>query len=660
MDKTFIIDLVYNITLLLSLGLIYTVFQKRLNIKIWVLNILLGISVGLVGLLVMTMSVHLTSGTIFDARSVLMSVTGMFFGLIPTLIAGAIMTIYRITIGGAGVYAGILSIITTGAIGVFWHYYRLDKIVKKKSTFMVEFYLFGILTHITMLLCMFAFPFDQAISVLKAITLPVILLYPIGVYLLSILLVNQLLRKELMLSLKKSESLFNQFLEHSPIYIYFKDQGMRMVKLSKNFETMTGKPLKELIGKTTDEIFPPDMAHRINEDDNQVFKNGNIVQLYEEQDGKTFLTTKFPIKIDNETHYMAGYSLDISERINREKEILFLSYHDPLTGLYNRRFYEEEILKIDVEANLPISIIIGDVNGMKLINDSFGHYEGDQLLIKATKAINENLRVDDVVIRWAGDEFVIILPKTTEIEAEVIMSKINKTCEAEYIKAIQISVSFGVETKKYESQSIEKLLIAAEKNMYKNKIMQNIDQKGNVINTIINTLHEKNQREELHSKRVSEYSVKLAKAMAFSEIDVSKIKIAGMLHDIGKIALEEGTLNKQTTLTDSEWEDIKRHPEIGYRIIGSSYEMIDIAEYTLSHHERWDGRGYPKGLIGEEIPKIARIIGIADAYDAMTSARTYRKILSKEEAIVEIEKNRGTQFDPEIAKIFIEKVLKTG
>jgi len=295
---------------------------------------------------------------------------------------------------------------------------------------------------------------------------------------------------------------------------------------------------------------------------------------------------------------------------------------------------------------------------MKLINDSFGHYQGDQLLIKATKAINDNLREQDLVVRWAGDEFVIILPKTTELEAVSIMHKIIKSCEAEYVKAIQISVSFGLDMKESADQSIEKLLISAEKSMYKNKIMQNIDQKGNIINTIINTLHEKNQREEMHSKRVSEYSVKLAKAMAFSEIDISKIKIAGMLHDIGKIALEEGTLNKQTKLTDTEWEDIKRHPEIGYRIIGSSYEMIDIAEYTLAHHERWDGNGYPKGLGGEEIPKIARIIGIVDAYDAMTSERTYKKMLTKEEAIVEIEKNSGTQFDPEIAEVFIEKVLK--
>jgi diguanylate cyclase (GGDEF)-like protein/PAS domain S-box-containing protein len=461
MENNFIVDLVYNITLLLSLGLIYIVFQKKLNISIWIHNLLLGISIGLVGLLVMTMSVQLISGSIFDARSVLMSVTGMFFGLIPTIIAGLMMSIYRIAIGGIGLYAGLLSIILTGAIGVYWHYYRLDKIIKKKSTFMIEFYLFGVIVHIVMLLCMFAFPYNQAISVLKAITVPVMVLYPIGVYLLCILLVNQLLRKELLLNLKKSESLFNQFLEHSPIYIYFKDQDMQIIKLSKNFEKMTGRPLKELIGKSTDEIFPPEIAHRINEDDNQVFKNGNIVQLYEEQEGKTFLTTKFPIKIDNETHYMAGYSLDISERINREKEILFLSYHDPLTGLYNRRFYEEEILKIDIEANLPISIMIGDVNGMKLINDSFGHYQGDQLLIKATKAINENIRTDDLVIRWAGDEFVIILPKTTEVEAEEIMRRINKSCENEYIKAIQISVSFGLETKEFTNQSIEKFIIAA-------------------------------------------------------------------------------------------------------------------------------------------------------------------------------------------------------
>ncbi|MBC8015586.1 MAG: HD domain-containing protein, partial [Sporomusaceae bacterium] len=127
--------------------------------------------------------------------------------------------------------------------------------------------------------------------------------------------------------------------------------------------------------------------------------------------------------------------------------------------------------------------------------------------------------------------------------------------------------------------------------------------------------------------------------------------------DIGKIAIEEGILNKPGMLTEQEWAEIKRHPEIGYRILSSSHEMLELTESVLSHHEKWDGTGYPKGLKGEEIPRIARIIGLADSYDAMTSERSYRKALSEDAVLKEIRENAGTQFDPEIARNFVEKVL---
>jgi len=134
----------------------------------------------------------------------------------------------------------------------------------------------------------------------------------------------------------------------------------------------------------------------------------------------------------------------------------------------------------------------------------------------------------------------------------------------------------------------------------------------------------------------------------------------GLLHDIGKIAIDDSILNKPGKLTEQEWEEIKRHPDIGYRILSTSYDFLELADCILAHHEKWAGTGYPKGLKGEDIPRIARIIAIADSYDAMTSERPYRKAMSEEEACIEIRKNSGTQFDPKIARIFIEKVLGMG
>jgi diguanylate cyclase (GGDEF)-like protein/PAS domain S-box-containing protein len=351
---------------------------------------------------------------------------------------------------------------------------------------------------------------------------------------------------------------------------------------------------------------------------------------------------------------------DITKRRKVEEEVIFLSYHDKLTGLYNRRFYEEEVKRLDTERNLPISVIIGDVNGLKLVNDAFGHAKGDVLLQKAAAAIQSACRADDIVARWGGDEFVILLPKTKSEEAERIIERIKQQYSNQQVNALSISISFGWDTKKKIDQDIHKVLKSAEDYMYKHKIIENENVRSNIIGTIIKTLHEKNPREEQHSERVSEICQSIGKAMGFSEIEVTKLKVIGLLHDIGKIAIEEGILNKPGKLTKQEWNEIKRHPEIGYRILTTSYDMLELASCILAHHERWDGRGYPNRLKGEAIPRIARIIALADSYDAMTSKRSYRDSLSEKEALLEIRKNSGTQFDPEIARIFIEKVYAIG
>ena len=352
-----------------------------------------------------------------------------------------------------------------------------------------------------------------------------------------------------------------------------------------------------------------------------------------------------------------GTLQDITERKEKEEENYYLSYHDVLTGLYNRRFYEEEIERLDTERNLPISIIMGDVNGLKLVNDAFGHDKGDELLQKAAASIQSACRADDIVARWGGDEFIILLPKTMPEEVKNIVRRIKEIYSNQQVNAISVSISFGWDTKRKTDEDIQKILKSAEDYMYKHKILENESMRGNTISTIINTLHEKNPREEQHSKRVSEICQNIGVAMGYSEIKISKLKFVGLLHDIGKIAISEGILNKQGKLIEQELFEIKRHPDIGYRILSSSHEMLELADCILAHHEKWDGTGYPKGLKGEAIPTVARIIALADSYDAMTSERTYRKALSEKVVLAEIRNNAGTQFDPEIARIFIEKVL---
>ncbi|KUO70213.1 MAG: diguanylate cyclase [Clostridia bacterium BRH_c25] len=356
---------------------------------------------------------------------------------------------------------------------------------------------------------------------------------------------------------------------------------------------------------------------------------------------------------------IGGYGIysDISERKKAEKEILYMNYHDQLTGLYNRRYFEEELKRLDTVRNLPISVIMADVNGLKLINDAFGHTMGDKLLVKTAEIIKKESRADEIVARLGGDEFVILLPKTDSEGAEKIIKRIRTASSGIMLQSMELSISFGWDTKKSAAQDIDEILKNAEDCMYRNKLFESPSIRGKTIKAITNSLHEKNKREEQHSQRVSYLSEAIGIAMKRSDSEVNELKTLGLLHDIGKIAIDEKILNKPDRLTIEEWNEIKRHPEIGYRILSSVNDMAELAEFVLAHHERWDGKGYPKGLKGKEIPLQARIIMVADAYDAMTSERAYRKPLAEDEVIEELKKNAGTQFDPEIVRIFIEKVM---
>jgi len=194
--------------------------------------------------------------------------------------------------------------------------------------------------------------------------------------------------------------------------------------------------------------------------------------------------------------------------------------------------------------------------------------------------------------------------------------------------------------------------------MYRRKLLEHSSLHSSIISSIKTTMFEKSNETEEHAERLAQLSKELGKVIGVNEEDLILLELVATLHDIGKVSIDGNILTKPGKLNKEEWAEIKKHPEVGQRIAQTVPELRPISQYILCHHERWDGKGYPQGLVGEDIPVLSRIIAIVDSYDAMTQDRAYSKAMTKEAAIEEIIKNAGTQFDPEIARAFVEKVLK--
>jgi len=346
------------------------------------------------------------------------------------------------------------------------------------------------------------------------------------------------------------------------------------------------------------------------------------------------------------------------ERKQAEETSRYLGMHDVLTGLYNRAYFEEELNRLRDDRFLPITVVMCDIDGLKLVNDTFGHASGDQLLMATAKIIRRTIRQGDVAARIGGDEFAIILPCAGESVAQALCQRLRAQIEKYNQKAfgVPLSVSFGYAIRQNQASSMMDLLKEADNQMYREKLHHSQSARSAIVMTVMKLLEERDFITEEHAERLQDLTTKIARNIKLPEPRISEIRLLAKFHDIGKIGIPDNILLKPGPLSDEEKTQMQRHCEIGYRIAQSSADLLPIADWILKHQEWWNGGGYPLGLEGGEIPLECRILAIADAYDAMTSDRPYRKALSHETAIAELERCAGTQFDPELVKAFVESI----
>ncbi len=450
------------------------------------------------------------------------------------------------------------------------------------------------------------------------------------------------------------------FFDMSPDLLSIADADGRFLKVNRAWERTLGYAIDELLGMRIRDLVHPDDLAAAQAIDRPAAPQGQVerfVTRCRRKDG-AYRTLDWSSQRSGGRSY--SVTRDVTETWTWMNRVEYLSYHDSLTGLYNRRFLEEEIRRLDTPRSLPIAVIMGDVNRLKIVNDAFGHAKGDELIRRAAEAIRRGCRNEDLVARWGGDEFMVFLPQTTEAEAETVMARIRENCADQEVDGIRVDISFGLAVKAKPEEPIEETMRAAEDAMYRIKSKTGSLSRSELLDAITQAIHRRSPQEKGHAERVSALCARMAETLGCDDEEVQRLRLGGLLHDIGKISVNVSILEKPGALDEEEWREMRRHAETGSRLVGSAEEMVDVGNAILAHHERWDGKGYPRGIRSDEIPLEARIIAIADSYATMTSPQAYRSPMSREAAAAEILRNAGAQFDPELARLFVERIVAGG
>lgn len=460
--------------------------------------------------------------------------------------------------------------------------------------------------------------------------------------------------------LKASEEKYRALVEQSMEMVYMHDLQGNLLEVNQAAIENTGYSRQELLKMNMFDLFADQLEQESVLRQWRDWRPGQsetMDAVHQKKDGSSFQVevTSGKIRFSGQERILA-LARDISERKRFEERLKYLSQHDQFTGLYNRAFFDTEIERLSRSRDFPISIISGDVDGLKFINDTMGHAKGDDLLLAAARVLRKSLRGSDVLARAGGDEFAVLMPGTDESKAHSIVKRILSNAEEHNREhpELPLFISLGIATAENRYFSLEATYRMADDRMYRQKRVRRETVNRKITYFLLNALGKIDYLTQDRAYRLSELCRSLAKKSGLSEASFSRLDLLAQVHDLGQVCMPVEVILKPGSLHHEEWDLVREHPEKGYRIAQSTAELAGIADLILKHHERWDGKGYPLGLKGEEIPIECRILAIADAYQVMTSGRPYRSPCSSQEALQELQRCAGSQFDPELVENFLQ------
>jgi diguanylate cyclase (GGDEF)-like protein/PAS domain S-box-containing protein len=473
--------------------------------------------------------------------------------------------------------------------------------------------------------------------------------------------------KQALSELDASEDRFRTIFEKAPI-------GIGIFNTNTGYIYQVNPKFSEILGRTTDELSKLDWksySHPAEIQENvdklaqlkqKKISSFEMDKRYIRPDGSEVWVNMMivPFKAETISDMHLCMIEDITEKKQKEEEIIYLSYHDSLTGLYNRTFFEEEKRRFEASRRLPMSVIMGDVNGLKLINDSFGHSAGDNLLREIGIILKETCRAEDVLARIGGDEFVILLAGTGEAGAERLCQRIYKACRS-YEKrgdkqTFYLSISLGYATKNANDMGIDDLLREAEHMLYRKKNPERKKVRITILQSIKKQLAAKNFESAEQFKRLGKLTDQLGEKLHLPPEQMKQLQLLLETHDMGELSMDRSLLSKDISLDAQEQAEFQKHTETGYRVALAVPEMNDIASEILSHHEHWNGTGTPRGLKGEEIPILSRVICIIDAYHSLTKEQGASANIDTMLIAKRLKDGAGTIYDPVIMSEFLELI----